>query len=84
MHKNIDLLDFIRKLGKDPGYFYEWADVRIEEYQKTAQLPSEIKPDDQIDKILEQADDVRLKLGLDEITPLCVLAAIVKTLNLRK
>ncbi|MFN8407689.1 MAG: ATP-dependent Clp protease ATP-binding subunit [Sphingobacteriaceae bacterium] len=78
MHKNIDLLDFIRKLGKDPGYFYEWADVRIEEYQKTAQLPSEIKPDDQIDKILEQADDVRLKLGLDEITPLCVLAAIVK------
>ena len=78
VHKHIGLLDFIRKLGKDPGYFYEWADVRIEEYPKTSQLPSEIQPDHQIDKILEQADDIRMKLGLDEITPVCVLTAIVK------
>lgn len=78
VHKNIGLLDFMRKLGKEPGYFYEWADVRIEEYPKTSQLPSEIESDDQIDKILEQADDVRMKLGLDEITPVCVLTAIIK------
>lgn len=78
VHKHIGLLDFIRKLGKDPGYFYEWADVRIEEYPKTSQLPLEIQPDDQIDKILEQADDIRMKLGLDEITPVCVFTAIVK------
>ena len=78
LHKEIDLRDFIIQLGKEPGYFHEWADVRIEEYPKTSQLPSEIKQDDQVDKILEEADDVRMKLGLDEITPLCVLAAIVK------
>jgi len=78
LHKDVDLRDFISQLGKEPGYFHEWADVRIEEYPKTSQLPSEIKQDDQVDKILEEADDVRMKLGLDEITPLCVLAAIVK------
>lgn len=78
LHKEIDLRDFISQLGKEPGYFHEWADVRIEEYPKTSQLPSEIKQDDQVDKILEAADDVRMKLGLDEITPVCVLAAIVK------
>jgi len=34
MHKDIGLQDFVRSLGKDPGYFMEWAEVRIEEFDK--------------------------------------------------
>ncbi|RQO29739.1 type VI secretion system ATPase ClpV [Taibaiella sp. KBW10] len=78
VHKDIDLLDFLRAIGKDPGYIYEWADVRVEEYPTASVLPSEIGQDEAISRLMDEAEDVRLRLGLDEITPLCVLAAIVK------
>lgn len=78
VHKDIDLVDFLKGIGKDPGYIYEWAEVRIEEYPTTTQLPSEVKEDEVVSRVLEEAEDVRLRLGLDEITPLCILAAIVK------
>ncbi len=78
MHKDIGLRDFLSSIDKDPSYIYDWADVRIEEYPKTGNLPSEPVPDEKIDKILEEADEMRLKLGLDEVNPLCILTAITK------
>ena len=78
MHKDIGLRDFLSSIDKDPSYIYDWADVRIEEYPKTGNLPSEPIPDEKIDKILEEADEMRLKLGLDEVNPLCILTAITK------
>lgn len=78
MHKEIDLRGFVESLEKDPSYFYDWADVRIEEYPKITQLPTDVFQDEHVESIIEAADDVRLRLGLDEITPLCMLTAIVK------
>ncbi|MDN5481529.1 MAG: ATP-dependent Clp protease ATP-binding subunit, partial [Chryseobacterium sp.] len=78
MHKDIGLNEFLKSIDKDPGYFYEWADVRIEDYPKTAHLPDEVRQDEAVDTLVEEADDIRLKLGLDEITPICILTAIVK------
>ncbi|WFB67222.1 ATP-dependent Clp protease ATP-binding subunit [Chryseobacterium sp. WX] len=78
MHKDIGLNEFLKSIDKDPGYFYEWADVRIEEYPKTSHLPDEVGQDNAVDTLIEEADDIRLKLGLDEITPICILTAIVK------
>jgi ATP-dependent Clp protease ATP-binding subunit ClpA len=78
MHREIDLRGFLESIDKDPNYIHDWADVRIEEYRKTTQLPSEVEQDNSIEQIIEAADDVRMKLGLDEITPLCMLSAIVK------
>lgn len=78
MHKDIGLNEFLKNIDKDPGYFYEWADVRLEEYPKTSHLPSEVKEGGSVDRLLEEADDIRLKLGLDEISPICILTAIVK------
>ncbi|SNV34788.1 Heat shock protein F84.1 [Chryseobacterium taklimakanense] len=78
MHKDIGLRDFLTNIDKDPGYIYEWAEVRIEEYPKTSSLPEESSKDDTVNKILDEADDIRLKLGLDEIAPVCILAAITK------
>jgi ATP-dependent Clp protease ATP-binding subunit ClpB len=78
MHREIDLRSFLERIGKEPNYIYDWADVRIEEYPKTTQIPSEVGPDSIIEQVIEAADDIRLKLGLDEITPLCILVAIVK------
>lgn len=78
MHKDIGLKDFLVTLDKDPSYIYEWADVRIEEYPKTSHLPTEAEEDEKISKIIDEADDIRLKLGLDEVTALCLLTSIVK------
>lgn len=78
LHNNFGLKDFLTNIEKDPGYIYEWAEVRIEEYPKTTHLPDDISKDEKVNLILEEADDIRLKLGLDEVSPLCLLAAIAK------
>ncbi len=78
LHNNFGLKDFLLNIEKDPGYIYEWAEVRLEEIPKTAHLPDDISKDEKINIILEEADDIRLKLGLDEVSPLCLLAAISK------
>lgn len=78
MHRDIDLTDFLQSMGKDTGYIYEWAEVRMEEYPSTTQPPSEVSQGDGVEVMLQEADDIRIKLGLDEITPICLLAASVK------
>lgn len=78
LHNNFGLKDFLTNMEKDPAYIREWAEVRIEDYPKTTHLPDNISKDDKVDIILEEADDIRMKLGLDEISPLCLLTAIAK------
>ena len=75
MHKEVGLRSFVESLGKDADYLREWAEVRIEEYPKAAGA-GEIMPDGKVNELFEQADNVRIKWGLLEINPLCLLAAI--------
>lgn len=78
VHKDIDLIDFLQNLGKDIGYIYEWAEVRIEECPTDSLLPEQIFADESVERVLQAADDIRLRLGFDQITPICILAAVVK------
>jgi len=78
MHPNAGLQEWLSGTGKDAGYFAEWADVRIETWPKTTSLPSEMTEHETVPLIMEEADEVRLRLGLDEVTPLCLLTALVK------
>lgn len=75
MHKEIGLHSFIETLGKDVVYIREWAEVRIEAYPKEAAV-KDITAHNDLKELFEQADNIRLKWGLLEINPLCVLAAI--------
>lgn len=77
MHKEVGLQGFIQSLGKDTGYIEDWAEVRIEEAPRSGKT-SEIMADKQIANVFEEADIVRLKLGLLEISPICMLAALTK------
>lgn len=77
LHKEVGLQSFILFLGKEVSYFDEWAEVRIDDYPKTGS-PSEITGDESIPKVFEESDNVRLKLGLLEINPICVMAALAK------
>lgn len=77
LHKEIGLHGFIQYLGKDLSYFEEWADVHIENLVRIGS-PCEIVGDDKIPRVFEESDNVRLKLGLLEINPTCVLTALAK------
>ncbi len=76
LHKDVELLGYLLNSGKDVGYLEEWADVRIQSHPKASKLDAVIRGDETIGTVMEEADNVRLKLGKDAIDPLCVLAAL--------
>lgn len=78
LHKEVGLKDFLESLGKDTGYIAEWAEVRMDEYPKAAKIKEHITGDQGVKNVFEEADNVRIKLGLDFISPICVLTAISK------
>ena len=78
LHKEVGLLDFLKSLDKDTGYMVEWAEIRMEDSPRASKLPELVVADEKVATVFEEADNIRLKLGLDEISPICVLAALVK------
>ncbi|CAN5751093.1 ATP-dependent Clp protease ATP-binding subunit [soil metagenome] len=78
LHKEVGLKGFLDSIGKDSGYIMEWAEVRMEEYPKVAQVKDKVTGDEKVKNLFEESDNVRIKLGLDLISPICVLAAIAK------
>lgn len=76
LHKTTGLHTFIISLGQDLKYLEEWAEVRIEDYPKGNS--DEIVADDKAQAIVEEADNIRLKLGLLQISPVCLLCALAK------
>lgn len=78
MHQEVGLRNFLESIGKDSAYISEWAEVRIDDCPRAARVPGEPKGDETVKRVFEEADHVRLRLGLDLITPVCVLTAIAK------
>lgn len=78
LHKDVGLKPFLESLGKDAGYIMEWAEVRMDEYPKTAKIKESISGDEKVQRVFEEADNIRMKLGLDNVSPICVLTAIAK------
>lgn len=78
MHREAGLHDFLKSIGKDTGYIAEWAEVRIDEYPKVSTVPEIPLADEQLTKVIEDADNIGLKLGLDYTDTICVLVALVK------
>jgi len=78
MHTDTGLKSLLAAIEKDEEYINDWAEVRIEELPKMTVPPDEIKGSREIQGIFEEADYVRIKLGLDLITPVCVLTALCK------
>jgi ATP-dependent Clp protease ATP-binding subunit ClpA len=77
LHKESGLQNFIRGMDKDPAYLEEWAEMRIDDFPKASSI-AEIIPDNKIPAVFEESDNIRLKLGLLEINPVCVLSALAK------
>ncbi|RPE05767.1 ATP-dependent Clp protease ATP-binding subunit [Chitinophaga lutea] len=78
LHKETGLRPFLQAIDKDAGYLQEWAEVRLDEYPNVHALSADVNGTPEVTDVLEEADDVRLKMGLDLITPVCVLTALSK------
>jgi ATP-dependent Clp protease ATP-binding subunit ClpB len=78
MHKDAEMRGFLASIGKDDEYIADWAEVRIDELEKNTVTQDEVKGSAEIARVFEEADYVRIKLGLDLITPVCVLTALCK------
>ncbi|HEX8357962.1 MAG TPA: Clp protease N-terminal domain-containing protein, partial [Segetibacter sp.] len=78
LHKEVGLRSFLDSIGKDSNYLSEWAEVKMEDYPKTTQIKDTITGDKFVQQIFEEADNIRIKLGLDSVSPICVLTAMAK------
>ncbi|QXV65588.1 ATP-dependent Clp protease ATP-binding subunit [Mucilaginibacter sp. 21P] len=78
LHQEVGLKNFLSSIGKDAAYIGDWADVRIEDYPQAINVPDEMLGNDAVKAVFEEADNVRVKLGLDAITPVCILVALAK------
>ena len=78
LHKESGLEQFLESAGKDVSYLKDWAEIRIDDYPKSGTLPDSINADDKVGRVMDVADEVRLKFGFSEVSALCILAAIVK------
>ena len=76
MHKDLALRNYLKSLKKDIFYIEEWAEVRIEAYPKSSKIPELPKSDNDTISVLNEADNIRIKLGGDTIDPLSVFISI--------
>ena len=78
LHKDVGLKNFLESIGKDAGYIMEWAEIRMEECPKAAKAKETVVGDERVKAVFEEAENIRIKLGHDHISPITVLAAIAK------
>ena len=76
MHKDIGLLKYLESIGQDGYYVEEWAEVRLESYPKTSKIPENPSGDESIEAVLYEADNIKLKLGLENVSEHCALIAL--------
>lgn len=72
------LKEILESLGKDVGYIMEWFDMRKEMYTSNAVFESDIEQDDELKKVVEEAERSKIKLGTDFIDAICVFTAVIR------
>ncbi|WP_459211973.1 AAA family ATPase [Aquimarina rhabdastrellae] len=70
--------DVLMSMGKDVDYLQEWFEMRKEMYEPLSHDTKEMIPDDEVEKVLEESERSKLKLGTDYIDGICVFTAILR------
>lgn len=77
MEKRTGLPALLEAWSKDHEYIRDWAEMRLENYP-SADHPVEFpSTDEHALRVSEEAEKVRLRLGLDLIDPFCMLVALI-------
>ena len=78
LHKEVGLVSFIEtQLDKDYYYLQDWADVQMELSPRATRPKRDLDLSAESEAVLEEADNYKLKYGLEETNAVCVLAALV-------
>ena len=78
LHKDMGLVHFIEsEIDKDYYYLLDWADVQIQLAPRAVRPKRDLEYSDESVAVMEEAENYKLKFGLDECTEVCVLASLV-------
>ena len=78
LHKEAGLVPFIEtQLDKDYYYLQDWADIQMELAPRAARPKRDLDLSAEAEAVMEEADNYKLKYGLEEVDAVCVLAALV-------
>ena len=78
LHKDMGLVPFLEKeMDKDYYYLQDWADVQMQLAPRSVRPLRNLDLSDESKAIEEEADNYRMKFGLEECTEVCILAALV-------
>lgn len=75
LHRDLSLLKELESMKKDVFFIEEWAEVRIDDELKAGR-PTQPEPNDDIDKVINEADEIRDILGRSEVDLYCVMVAL--------
>ena len=76
LHKDSGLDELLFQLHTDIFYIDEWCDVRIESYPKVASIPHKIEGDTDIKAVFNEAENLMLKIGGNNLSEIAVLTAL--------
>src|SRR5258707_12004624 len=76
LHKDLDIAQQLWQMDYDVYYIEEWSDVRLESCRKSPAPRETPNVDNDIHAILDEADNIRLQLNEEEITPMHILIAL--------
>lgn len=77
LHRDVGIREFLKSKNKDIAYLEEWADIRIEEIPVAGKV-MDVSCSSEIEKVFDESDRIRAKIGWSQITPLCLLTALSK------
>lgn len=78
LHKEAGLVSFIEsELNKDYFYIQEWVDMQMSLTPKATRCTTQLENEPETDAVWDQADEYRMRLGLADVTAICVLASLV-------
>lgn len=78
LHKEMGLVNFIEKeLDKDYYYLMDWADVQMQLAPRAARPMRNLELSTEACDVEDEAENYKIKLGLDEVSVVCYLASLV-------
>ena len=78
LHKSAGLVDFIENtLDEDYYYFVDWADMRMQQCDKSPYAMKGIELSHESENVVKEAIEISEKCGLSEINAQCLLASLV-------
>ena len=77
LHKSAGLVHYIEDtLDEDYYYLVDWADMRMQQCEKSAYSMKGIELSHEAQNVVKEAIEIREKYGLDEINGACLLASL--------